>query len=613
MQNNQEIKSFYTVKELRELSNSDIINNIKFYLQVKLNQKSFSESQLVVWNKSIDLIKSIFEKDNKNWNILFEFLIPLSSGKRPDILLTNGVTIFLIEVKNKSNYTIADLDQIEGYKLDLMFYHSIANKFEVRPILLLLEAKSLTMNDGDITILSPDNLKSVLLENYQEYLMVHPVSLNEGNFKPVPSIIEYAKLVFENKEIPQIEKSCFLDSSEISLDLNAIYAETKSKKEHSIVFLTGTPGSGKSALGLKCAFNNGGLYVTKNRQFAENLNDEIGVNSNVKTNHNLITEYCNNQNNPFWNLVVFDEAQRFWNKDKMSKYFDVNDTESQFIIDLFEGKDWAVLVVLVGYGQELGWGENCKFSHWKDAIFNSIKKWNVYGTNEVIQQIGSKKNKVNCIEKQQFDLSHSFRNFKAPFVPVFVNKLLDFRNDLDSSSFIKLKNEYLDITNNGFKIIITRTLDSAIKYCESRYQNRPNSYCILTSSESNINEIVEPDFKNTLVYDYQESSRLSINNYLNNNGVYSESSVDIMPLSEYSAIGFEMQMPILAWGLDYTWYKNRWNYDMVKYITGNKIGRQNTYRILLTRGRDGVILYFPPIWELDKTFQFFKALGATII
>ncbi|PKQ46076.1 DNA/RNA helicase domain-containing protein [Confluentibacter flavum] len=612
MLNKEEIKSYYTIRELKELSTSEIISNIECFLDEKINCNTFSKGQIISWNKSIDLVKSIFEKDNKNWNIIFEFLIPLSSGKRPDILLINGVTIFLIEVKNKSEYTLADLDQINGYKLDLEYYHSTAKNFEIKPILLLLKANGLKENIGEIVVLSPDNLKPILLENYQNYLMVHPNSLNDGNFKPVPAITEYAKAVFENKEIEHIEKACFLESSQISIDLNNVYNESKAKNEHAIVFLTGTAGSGKSALGLKCAFENNGLYVTKNRQFAENLNDEIGVCSNIKTTHNFITEYSKKEGEPIWDLIVFDEAQRFWNQDKMEKYFGLKSSESRFVLELYEKKEWGVLVVLIGSGQELSWGEYGNFYQWKDAINNANKKWMVYGSNKTKKGIGYSK-KIIYFEKNNFDLSHSFRNFKTPSSPVFINKLLDFEGTLDSYYFKSLQKEFNELCDNGFKIIITRNIDSAIDYCEARYQDKPNSYCTLTSSESEINEIRELNFKSNVLYDYKKSSRLGINQYFNNNGLCEDSNGDLIPLTEFSAIGFEMQMPIIVWGVDYIWYKNRWNYEFVRSIVGNTEFRQNTYRILLTRGRDGVILYFPPIWQLDNTFKFFKELGSESI
>ncbi|MEJ1222782.1 DNA/RNA helicase domain-containing protein [Sediminicola sp. 1XM1-17] len=612
MLNKEKLKSHYTVAELKMLSTSVIVDNIKCILSDKINCTEFSNGQVISWNKSIDLIKNLFEKNNKNWNIFFEFLIPLSSGKRPDILLTNGVTIFIVEVKNKSNYSLADLDQINGYKLDLEFYHSTATHFEFKPILLLLQAEDFKNYEGEVVVLSPNNLKSVLLENYKDYLMVNPNSLTEGNFKPVPAITEYAKAVFENKEIAHIEKACFVDSSQISIDLNTIYNETKTKKEHAIVFLTGTPGSGKSALGLKCAFNNNGLYVTKNRQFVENLNAEIGVCSNIKTSHNFLSEYSKKESSPFWNLVVFDEAQRFWSRGKMYKYFGSQKSESELVLDLYESREWCVLVVLIGDGQELGWGEYGGFYQWQEAINSTGRKWMIYGSEKTKKEIGHSK-KLSFFERNNFDLSNSFRNFKTPSYPLFINKLLNFEGALDSYYFNKFKKEFIEISNNGFKLIITRNIDKAIEYCKDRYQHRPNSYCTLTSSESEINGIINLNFKSNVQYDYDKSSRLEINQYFNNNGVCDAYNGELLPLSEFSAIGFEIQMPIVVWGTDYIWYKNRWNYEFMRSIMGNTELRQNTYRILLTRGRDGVILYFPPIWQLNKTYEFFKELGASTI
>src|SRR5690606_4265895 len=92
----------FTIAEIKSLSEKSIIDNIKAYLNAKIGCESFSEGQLVSWQKTIQLLKNIFRKENRHWNIIFEFVIPLSSGKRPDIILINGTNIFVIEVKNKS-------------------------------------------------------------------------------------------------------------------------------------------------------------------------------------------------------------------------------------------------------------------------------------------------------------------------------------------------------------------------------------------------------------------------------------------------------------------------------------------------------------------------------
>jgi len=613
MLNEQVLKSYYTVEEIKRLPNSEIINNIKFLLEDKINNSAFSEGQIISWNKSIDLIKSVFEKNNKYWNIIFEFLIPLSSGKRPDILLINGATIFLIEVKNKTNYTIADLDQISNYKLELEFYHSTARFFDIKPILLLLKSESMTEMDGETTILSPGNLKSVLVKNHINDLIVNPGSLNDGIFKPIPSISEYAKNIFDKKEIKNIEKTCFINSSLINIELDKIINNSRENKEHAIVFINGLPGSGKSAIGLKCSFDNDGLYLTKNRQFAENLVDEIGCNSSIKSSHNFMSEYAKQYKEPNYNVVVFDEAQRFWNSDKMHKYFNVKTSESQTVVNLFANKDWCVLIVLVGKGQELGWGEYGNLSQWFYPIIDDENQWTIYGSVDSKKDLGYSR-KYNFIEKNNFDLVTSFRNFKTPDLPIFINNLLDFEGCLDSDLFKKLQNKYSEISKNGFKIYISRDENRALDYCKSRYKDYPNSYCYITSSEGYINNEENISIDNKfLQYDFTTSSKLNINHYFHKNGKCDDYNNNIIPLDQFSAIGFETQMPIIAWGFDYLWYKDRWNYEFLKYVTGGTEFRQNTYRILLTRGRDGVILFFPKGWQFDKTFNLFKSLGATSI
>lgn len=609
---NKSPKVSYTIPELKSLSSKSIIHNIEEYLKTKLEHKGFSEGQLIAWQKSIKLLKRIFEKENKYWRIIFEFLIPLSSGKRPDILLINGTTIFIVEVKNRENYFASDLDQIRGYKLDLEFYHSTAKYFDIEPILLVLNAKELNKSVDGINILSPEYLKPFLLTKYIEEIFVNPEDLNKGNFKPIPSIIEYAKSVYENKPIENIETPVFADSNLISQQLEEIYQSSREDGKKSIVFLKGTPGSGKSAIGLNCAFSLNGLYVAKNRQFSEYLIKELDSYSNIKTSHNFHHEFTKNGIDPDWSVVVFDEAQRFWNDDKMRSYFGEDKSEAEAILELYCQKEYCLILVLIGDGQEIGWGETSDLYNWKYALRNNKSKWDVYGVRSVIKQLGYN-TRINYVEKDNFELVKSYRNLKTPNYAEFVNNLLDHEGGFSTKNFLKLKNDFSGIRNNGFDLLITRNLEDALTYCRSRYGERPNSFCTLTSSESFINDMEElPQSHRKLVYEYEVANRLEIDGYFQNNGLNDSDGV-FYPLPEYQSIGFEIQMPIIAWGYDYLWYRDRWNFEFVRRHMGNTISRKNTYRIMLTRGRDGVILYFPAIWELDRTYDFFRQLGGRVI
>jgi hypothetical protein len=608
-----EIKKHYSISEIINLSSPEIIRCIKNFINSELGLSEFSEGQNLAWKKSIELLKSIFVKENNNWQIIFEFPIPLSSGKRPDILLINGVSIFLIEVKNKSNYTLADIDQLKGYQSDLKFYHTTAHHFEIIPILLLIEDKNIFKKVDEINIIGFNKLKGVLLKSYQDCQMINSKSLYNGQFKPIPSITEYAKSVFENKKIENIESPMFNDSEAIYDELKTIYEEVKENNKNSIVFIKGEAGSGKSAIGLNASHNLEGLYITKNRQFSEHLINELGYNPNIKTSHNFLKEFCGGKEIPYWNAIIFDEAQRFWEYGKMKKYFSIEKSEHELVIELFSKKDWCLLIILIGKGQDLGWGEYSDLDLWKNALQSSYKQWYIYGTKNTKKSLGYSKN-FKFIIKENFDLYSSFRNIKSPSYSTFVNKILNYEGDLNSLDFESLKKEYACIKENGFKIIITRNFNTAINYCKQRYIDSPNSYCTFSSSQSGLkDDTFDKNSKNKVLFEYEISSKLNINSYLKRNGIDDLKDECLYPLTEFTAIGFEVEMPILLWGLDFLWYKNRWNYDFITYLQGNYEYRKNAYRVLLTRGRNGIILFFPKTWEFDNSFNFFNRLEAESI
>lgn len=608
---NNKKKRIYSVEDLRRLTTDQIVSNIKSFLKEQLSLEEHSKGQIIAWEESINLLKGIFSKDNPNWKIIFEFPIPMSSGKRPDILLLNGVTVFLIEIKNKKQYTLADLNQIKGYDLDLTFYHSAAKNFKISPILILLKNNNLELEDDEILVVSKDKLKNILLKNYEEYLFVNPDSLFDGEFKPIPSITEYAKSVFQNTQIKNVEIPEIKASIELNEEILTIYNEVKNNNKKGIIFINGEAGTGKSAIGLSSAYNLNGLYVTKNRQFYEHLSNELGSHTNIKTSHNFVKEYLNNPKKPNWDVVIFDEAQRFFSDYKMRSYFNEDRSEQEVVLDFFSEKEWCLVIVLIGVGQEIGFGEYSDLDIWKKALNSSLSSWNVYGTKSTKKMLGHFY-KSNFHERNKFDLYYSFRNLRSSSYPDFVNTLLDFEGDFQSIKFKKLKQEYDVLRGNGFNILITRKFDSSINYCKNRFGNTPNAFCTLSSSQGYIDyEQLNSENSELFKCGYENSVKIDVNDYLKNNALNSDNHY--YSLTEYSSIGFEVEMPIVIWGFDFLWYKNCWNYDFERKITGGAYLRKNTYRVFLTRGRNGLVLFFPPTWEFDNTFNLFKELGVNVI
>jgi schlafen family protein len=86
-------------------------------------------------------------------------------------------------------------------------------------------------------------------------------------------------------------------------------------------------------------------------------------------------------------------------------------------------------------------------------------------------------------------------------------------------------------------------------------------------------------------------------------------------VTEFGAQGLELDAALLAWGTDFIREQGRWSNRFAKsYQQRNRVVdphqlRQNAYRVLLTRGRDGTVVFAPPIPMLDETYSYLRAAG----
>lgn len=84
------------------------------------------------------------------------------------------------------------------------------------------------------------------------------------------------------------------------------------------------------------------------------------------------------------------------------------------------------------------------------------------------------------------------------------------------------------------------------------------------------------------------------------------------PATEFSAQGLELDLPIVCWGEDYAWAGDEWRLRPPRRRIPQRDPRQllqNAYRVLLTRGRDGTVLWVPPESDLDATEHAILASG----
>lgn len=74
--------------------------------------------------------------------------------------------------------------------------------------------------------------------------------------------------------------------------------------------------------------------------------------------------------------------------------------------------------------------------------------------------------------------------------------------------------------------------------------------------------------------------------------------------TEFACQGLELDMPIVCWGEDMLWEGSKWKRFEQRGSNAKDPNnlRKNSYRVLLTRGRDGFIIYVPNSSELDDVY-----------
>ena len=88
--------------------------------------------------------------------------------------------------------------------------------------------------------------------------------------------------------------------------------------------------------------------------------------------------------------------------------------------------------------------------------------------------------------------------------------------------------------------------------------------------------------------------------------------------TEFGTQGLELDACLLAWGTDFIREKGQWTnkyasgYREMNRVVDPKALRENAYRVLLTRGRDGCVIFVPPIPDkMRETYTYLKNCGFT--
>jgi hypothetical protein len=626
-------------------------------------QFALMPTQRDAWRMQIEFLRQ--ELRGLVGSIFLEFNIP-RMGRRIDVVLILGPVVIAVEFKvGESTLDRAAMEQVWDYALDLKNFHEASHQVAIVPILIATEAAEsppLSLHaDADQVyrpLLTTTEAFRHALDTALADVRGDDIAAGEwstASYYPTPTIVEAARALYAQHSVNAIArfdagaKNLHITSRRIEELVDGARAERRKR----ICFVTGVPGAGKTLVGLNVATRrrdvdepthavflsgNGPLVavlsealtrdeVERRKKRGEKVRKrEVreSVKAFIQNVHHFrdagLTDLQENKP-PVEHVVIFDEAQRAWNLRQTANFMrrkknraGFSQSEPEFLISYMDRHtDWAVIVCLVGGGQEINIGE-AGIEAWLDAVNRSFPHWEMFissrltdseyaatGTIEVVRE-GARVHLDDALH-----LAVSMRSFRAENVSGFVKALLDCQREEAKHAFARLAAKY--------PIAITRDLDMARQWICSKARGSER-YGLVASSKAMrlkphaVDIRVEANPVHYFLND-QEDPRSSY---------YLEDAA-----TEFQVQGLELDWACVAWCADFRFNGSAWNYHDFRGSrwcnirdADNRNYLRNAYRVLLTRARQGMVIFVapgspsdltrPPEFY-DSTFNYLHELG----
>lgn len=633
------MKRYYYSNTITNFLNEESIK-IQGYLLKYHKNKQLEELQKYAWEEQIEILKKqLFDFEGQ---IYFEFSIP-RMGKRVDNIVIIKGKIFVIEFKvGSKSFDLTSLDQVIDYTEDLRNFHEGSHNADLYPILISTKAPSIDFYQGDVAKCNSSNLSDYLKSKFtqSEFNNFNVDKWEKSIYKPTPTIVEAAQSLYKGHNVDEISRS---DSGTINLSktsdcINNIIDSSRVNNKKSICFITGVPGAGKTLAGLNIATqrknkqkDEHAVFLSGNGPLVDVLraalskddrlsSKEKGVtikakeaerkaNSFIQNIHHFRDDNVGKPEAPIEKVVVFDEAQRAWNMHQASKFMkgkghkDFNMSEPEFLIDVMNRhQDWCTIICLIGGGQEINTGE-AGIEEWVLSLKEHFNDWQIYYSSLITKDSNylndeSLKDWLELTSNSINDLhlAVSIRSFRSEKLSSIIHQFLN-QEDIIEEEFSKLLSQY--------PIVITRDLDLAKDWIKVKAKG--NERCgILVSSGARRLRAVGIDSENAIRSNSEKPKITSW--FLNDKYDVRSSSFLEIPSTEFAVQGLELDWACLAWGGDFFFDDQQWNYQkfvgnkwQVMKKEENKRYLLNTYRVLLTRARQGMVIFIPKGSELDST------------
>lgn len=610
------------------------------------------------WIQEINILKR--ELKGFDGKVIFEYTIP-RMGKRVDNIVLYNNIVFVLEFKcGSKKYNSSDYDQVYDYALDLKNFHKESFDKLIVPILIATDAPAKDYNELPIkeNVIEPlecnrfgiRKLISQVSDNYNMPEFSYDNWIN-SEYLPTPTIVEAARALYTGNKVEDITRSDAgaRNISKTTDSINKIIEYSKTHNKKSICFVTGVPGAGKTLVGLNLGIQKAdaekgehAVFLSGNFPLVEVLQEALvrdsvkreketrsdlkkseqrrKTNAFIQIIHKYRDSFINNENIPPEHIIIFDEAQRSWNHKKIAQFMktkkgipNFNYSEPEFLISTMDRhKDWAVIVCLIGSGQEINDGEG-GLPEWFNALRSKFLGWDVYVSDKLKEEYlinNEWERMINGLDVKEIEdlhLSVSLRSFRTPDLADFIKATLDLNVDTAKQIYEKIKYKY--------PIKITRDIIKAKNWVKNESMGS-QKYGLLASSGA---LRLKPE--GIFVKNKIDVCNWFLNNKEDVRSCYALEDV----VTEFDVQGLEVDYSIVCWDADFRITDDKWSYNKFhgsKWMNilknEDKLYLKNTYRVLLTRARQGMVIFIPKGCDeditrktdfYDGTYNYLKNIG----
>ncbi len=623
------------------------------------NEFALLGTQRDAWLAQLELLQNSLV--GLTGSIFLEFNIP-RIGRRIDVVLLIGPVVFVIEFKvGESTFERSAVDQVWDYALDLKNFHEASHTVSIVPILVSTEAsksRALQLTADEDNVFRPILVSaSGLREAIECGLKIVTGAAVDGQrwsqapYRPTPTIVEAARALYAQHSVEAIAR---FDAGAQNLRITSqriegLVDEARTHRRKLICFVTGVPGAGKTLVGLnvatqrRAAGETHAVFLSGNGPLVAVLHealtrDEVARQKNrgirvrkgkvgasvkafIQNVHHFRDEALADLGPPDEHVAIFDEAQRAWNLRQTANFMrrkknhpGFSQSEPEFLISCMDRRaDWAVIVCLVGGGQEINIGE-AGIDAWLDAVQTKFPDWHMYISSKLTDSEYAAGKAIEMVRQRRnvhFDdslhLAVSMRSFRAENVSAFVKSLLDCEREQARDAFARCIDRY--------PIAVTRDLTLAKQWVRSHARGTER-FGLVASSKA---QRLKP---------HAIDIRVNVNPvhwFLNGREDTRSSYYLEDAATEFQVQGLELDWACVTWDGDLRFTESGWSFHDFRGSRWQKIANIenrrylcNAYRVLLTRARQGMVIFVPPgdlsdpsrLPEFyDSTFNYLTQLG----